>query len=75
MIDDKKCEDEEALSTTKYHITIYSIRPFSDLSNGKTFYIIDTPGYGDTSGPERDTIITAAINVMFNSLLTINTNL
>ena len=72
VVDDRKCEDEEALSTTKY-ITIYRIRPFSDLFEGKTFYIIDTPGYGDTSGPERDKVITAAMNVMFNSLPTINT--
>ena len=40
VVDDRKCEDEEALSTTKY-ITVYRIRPFSDLFNGKTFYIIE----------------------------------
>ena len=50
VIDDRN--SDQANSITRY-ITIYRIRPISELFEGKTFYIIDTPGYGDTSGPLR----------------------
>ena len=70
VIDDRN--SDQAASITRY-ITIYRIRPISELFEGKTFYIIDTPGYGDTSGIHRDDFITKAMNVMFNTIPKINT--
>ena len=70
VIDDRNTD--QALSITRY-ITIYQIRPISHLLDGKTYYIIDTPGYGDTSGIHRDAFITKAMNVMFRTIPYINT--
>ena len=69
VVDDR--ESDQAFSVTK-HITIYRIRPISDVMEGKTFHIIDTPGYGDTSGIKRDDFVTKAMSILFDTIPKIN---
>ena len=69
VIDDRNMD--VASSITQY-ITIYCIRPISELFEGKTYYIIDTPGFGDTAGMQRDEFVTQAMHVMFNTITRIN---
>ena len=70
LVDDRN--HDQALSVTK-HITIYRLRPISDVMEGKTFHIIDTPGYGDTSGIKRDDFVTKAMSILFATISKINT--
>ena len=74
LVDDRNLDQSN--SVTRY-ITVYRIRPLADSFHRKTFYIIDTPGYGDTesleTGLDRDKFITASMKVMFETLPKINT--
>ena len=74
LIDDRNLDRTKSI--TRY-ITVYRIRPLAESFNNNTFYIIDTPGYGDTeslhTGLDRDKFITASMEVMFNTLPKMNT--
>ena len=74
LIDDRDLDQSKSI--TRY-ITVYRIRPLAESFCRKTFYIIDTPGYGDTEslerGLDRDQFITASMGVMFETLPKINT--
>ena len=73
LIDDRNLDQSKSI--TRY-ITVYRVRPLSDRFCQNTFYIIDTPGYGDTeslhTGFDRDKFITASMEVMFNTLPKMN---
>ena len=61
-------EDEQvsqANSQTK-HITAYTFYPMKGSAVPYTFTIIDTPGFGDTEGLERDRQITNQIKEFFS---------
>lgn len=61
-------EDEQvsqASSQTK-HITAYTFYPMKGSAVPYTFTIIDTPGFGDTEGLERDRQITDQIKEFFS---------
>ena len=74
LVDDRSANQAE--SVTRY-ITVYRLRPHSYAFEGCTFYIIDTPGYGDTeslkTGRNRDQFITASMQEMFTMIPEINT--
>ena len=55
----------QAHSQTSW-ITAYTIHHQSDFKVPYTLTIIDTPGFGDTRGIQRDTEITKQINNFFN---------
>lgn len=61
----------QTASVTQY-VTCYRIRPFSPLFGGKTLLIIDTPGYADTRGVERDNFVTAAMKDLFGTIKHVN---
>ncbi len=69
VVDDRGAN--QAQSVTQY-VTCYRIRPLSSLFKGKTVLIVDTPGYGDARGFERDAFVTAAISVFFNTVEHVN---
>ncbi|KAH7161115.1 hypothetical protein EDB81DRAFT_943841 [Dactylonectria macrodidyma] len=58
-------------SVTQY-VTCYRIRPLSPLFQGKTLLIVDTPGYGDARGIERDAFVTAAMSEFFKTIEHVN---
>ncbi|EFX00284.1 fibronectin, type 3 [Grosmannia clavigera kw1407] len=53
-------------------VTCYRIRPLSPLFEGKTLLVVDTPGYGDARGVERDAFVTAAMYELFKEVKHIN---
>ncbi len=69
IIDDRGAN--QAQSVTQF-VTCYCIRPLSPLFEGKTFLIVDTPGYGDARGFERDAFVTAAMSVFFKTIEHVN---
>ena len=73
LIDDRNLDQTKSI--TRY-ITVYKIRPLTDSFNSNTFYIIDTPGYGDTeslhTGLDRHKFITVSMEVMFITLSKMN---
>ena len=74
LIDDRNLDRTKSINR---YITVYRIRPLAESFNNNTFYVIDTPGYGDTeslhTGLDRDKFITASMEVMFNTLPKMNT--
>ncbi|KAI2471704.1 hypothetical protein F4781DRAFT_386374 [Annulohypoxylon bovei var. microspora] len=69
VIDDRGAN--QASSVTQY-VTCYRIRPLSSLFEGKTLLIVDTPGYGDARGFERDAFVTAAMSEFFKTIEHVN---
>ena len=69
LVDDRGASQSAYL--TKY-ITVYRLRPPSEAFEDCTFYIIDTPGYGDIetlkTGRNRDHFITASMQKMFTMI-------
>ncbi|EOA81113.1 hypothetical protein ACJQWK_07980 [Exserohilum turcicum] len=65
VIDDRGAN--QAGAVTQF-VTCYRLRPLSSLFQGKTLLIVDTPGYGDTRGVERDTFVTAAMSMFFKTI-------
>ena len=63
VIEDDKAS--QANSQTK-HITAYTFHPMKGSAVPYTFTIIDTPGFGDTEGLERDRQITDQIKEFFS---------
>jgi hypothetical protein len=53
-------------------VTCFRIRPLLPLFEGKTLLIVDTPGYGDSRGIERDAFVTAAMSVFFKTVSHVN---
>ncbi|KAI1213276.1 uncharacterized protein F4807DRAFT_257179 [Annulohypoxylon truncatum] len=69
VIDDRGAKQSQ--SVTQY-VTCYRIRPLSPLFEGKTLLIVDTPGYGDSRGIERDAFVTAAMSDFFRTIEHVN---
>ena len=61
-----KLEETQAKSQTTW-ITAYTFYKVEDSPIDYTLTIIDTPGFGDTSGLKRDEEITEQIRMMFTS--------
>ncbi|KAF3062915.1 hypothetical protein CFAM422_010440 [Trichoderma lentiforme] len=69
VIDDRGAKQEQ--SVTKY-VTCYQVRPHSPRFGGKTFLIVDTPGYGDSRGIAGDKFVTVAMSMFFETVRHIN---
>ncbi|KAK6523032.1 hypothetical protein TWF281_002454 [Arthrobotrys megalospora] len=69
VIDDR--EAKQSSSVTQF-VTCFRIRPLSPLFEGKTLLIVDTPGYGDSRGIERDAFVTAAMSEFFKTVNHVN---
>jgi hypothetical protein len=69
IVDDRGMN--QANSVTQF-VTCYRLRPLSPLFDGKTLLIVDTPGYGDTEGVQRDRFVTAAMSEFFNAIQHVN---
>ena len=69
VIDDRGANQTQAVTQC---VTCYRIRPLSPLFDGKTLLIVDTPGYGDTRGFERDAFVTTAMSVFFKTIGHVN---
>ncbi len=69
VIDDRGANQTQAVTQC---VTCYRIRPLSPLFDGKTLLIVDTPGYGDTRGVERDAFVTAAMSEFFKTIGHVN---
>lgn len=64
--DEKNRGDDQAVSQTQW-ITCYTIHPLKGSRLDYTLNIIDTPGFGDTSGIDRDKKIIEQITTLFSS--------
>ncbi len=69
IVDDRGIN--QANSVTQF-VTCYRLRPLSPLFDGKTLLIVDTPGYGDTEGVQRDRFVTAAMSEFFKTIQHVN---
>ncbi|KAG8670725.1 hypothetical protein FPOAC1_003960 [Fusarium poae] len=70
MVVDDRLADQSG-SVTQF-VTCYRIRPFSPLFEGKTLLIVDTPGFGDSRGWQRDAFTTAAMSDFFRTVSHVN---
>jgi hypothetical protein len=70
MVVDDRLADQSG-SVTQF-VTCYRIRPFSPLFEGKTLLIVDTPGFGDSRGWQRDAFTTAAMSDFFGTVSHVN---
>ena len=57
---------ENQLESVTQYITAYTIHPMEGSRVDYTFTIIDTPGFGDTRGMERDEEITKQVQELFS---------
>ncbi|KAK1775417.1 hypothetical protein QBC45DRAFT_335358 [Copromyces sp. CBS 386.78] len=69
LIDDRKFK--QSASVTQL-VTCFRIRPFAPVFENKTLMIVDTPGYGDSRGVERDAFVTAAMAEFFDTVSHVN---
>ncbi|KAI2624052.1 hypothetical protein GGS21DRAFT_325573 [Xylaria nigripes] len=69
VIDDRGAHQTESVTQI---VTCFRIRPLSSLFKGKTMLIVDTPGYGDSRGPERDAFVTRAMSEFFKTVSHVN---
>lgn len=69
MIDDSKAKQSSSVTQL---VTCYRLRPLTAEFQGKTLIIVDTPGYADTRGPERDAFVTAAMSDFFETVFHVN---
>ncbi|SPN99090.1 uncharacterized protein DNG_02127 [Cephalotrichum gorgonifer] len=69
VIDDRGANQAQAVTQC---VTCYRLRPLSPLFEGRTMLIVDTPGYGDTRGIERDAFVTAAMSDFFKTIEHVN---
>ena len=70
IIDEKNVQGLENVDQTKsvtQNTTIYYIKKYKDYPS---IILIDTPGFGDTSGPDKDKIIISDIKNTFETKLT-----
>ena len=70
IIDEKNVQGFENVDQTKsvtQNTTIYYIKKYKDYPS---IILIDTPGFGDTSGPDKDKIIISDIKNTFETKLT-----
>ncbi|KAG9496544.1 hypothetical protein J7337_011320 [Fusarium musae] len=70
LIDDSKANQSSSVTQL---VTCYRLRPLTAEFQGKTLIIVDTPGYADTRGPERDAFVTAAMSDFFQTVYHVNT--
>lgn len=69
LIDDRGYK--QAASVTQL-VTCFRIRPLAPVFEGKTMMIVDTPGYGDSRGVERDAFVTKAMSEFFGTVSHVN---
>ncbi|KAI1404242.1 hypothetical protein F4819DRAFT_448448 [Hypoxylon fuscum] len=69
VINDSGAKQSESVTQL---VTCFRIRPLSPLFQGKTMLIVDTPGYGDTRGVDRDVFVTAAMSEFFKTVNHVN---
>ncbi|XP_062572462.1 uncharacterized protein LOC134234415 [Saccostrea cucullata] len=62
--EEEKKSDNQAISQTEW-ITVYKIAPQTGSRLDYTLNIIDTPGFGDTRGIERDELLVDQIRHLF----------
>ena len=69
IIDEQHAQGNDEVDQTKsvtQNTTIYYIKKYNDFPS---IILIDTPGFGDTSGPDKDKIITDDIKNIFEKQL------
>ncbi|KAF5591195.1 neoverrucotoxin subunit beta [Fusarium pseudoanthophilum] len=69
LIDDSQASQSSSVTQL---VTCYRLRPLTAEFQGKTLIIVDTPGYADTRGPERDAFVTAAMSDFFQTVSHVN---
>ncbi|KAM0330220.1 hypothetical protein ACHAQA_004395 [Verticillium albo-atrum] len=69
VIDDRGAKQSDSVTQI---VTCFRIRPLSPLFQGKTLLIVDTPGYGDSRGVERDAFVTTAMSEFFKTVDHVN---
>lgn len=62
LIDDRGAEQHRSVTQI---VTCFRIRPLAPIFEGKTLLIVDTPGFGDSRGIERDAFVMAAMSEFF----------
>ncbi|XDG05408.1 hypothetical protein ABKA04_005023 [Annulohypoxylon sp. FPYF3050] len=62
LIDDRGAEQHGSVTQI---VTCFRIRPLAPIFEGKTLLIVDTPGFGDSRGIERDAFVMAAMSEFF----------
>lgn len=64
IIDEKHVQGQEEIDQTKsvtQNTTIYYIKKYKDFPS---IILIDTPGFGDTSGPDKDKKIIEILKIL-----------
>ncbi|KAG4219759.1 hypothetical protein PC116_g31762, partial [Phytophthora cactorum] len=69
VIDDRGAKQHGSVTQI---VTCFRIRPLAPVFNGKTLIIVDTPGFGDSRGIERDAFVTAAMSEFFKTVNHVN---
>jgi len=69
VVDDRGAKQAESVTQI---VTCFRIRPLSPLFQGKTLLVVDTPGYGDSRGVERDAFVTSAMSEFFKTVDHVN---
>ncbi|KAI2602271.1 hypothetical protein GGR54DRAFT_634137 [Hypoxylon sp. NC1633] len=69
VIDDRGAKQHGSVTQT---VTCFRIRPLAPVFQGKTLLIVDTPGFGDFRGIERDAFVTAAMSEFFETVNHVN---
>lgn len=64
--EERSTKENQAFSQTQW-ITCYVINPIKGSRLDYRLNIIDTPGFGDTRGIERDRVVTEQIRTLFSS--------
>ncbi|KAI0420229.1 hypothetical protein F5X98DRAFT_361964 [Xylaria grammica] len=65
VIDDRGAKQHGSVTQI---VTCFRIRPLAPVFKGKTLLIVDTPGFGDSRGIERDAFVTAAMSEFFETV-------
>ncbi|KAI1087970.1 hypothetical protein F5B19DRAFT_473184 [Rostrohypoxylon terebratum] len=69
LIDDRGAEQHGSVTQI---VTCFRIRPLAPVFEGKTLLIVDTPGFGDSRGIERDTFVMNAMSKFFKMVNHVN---
>lgn len=69
VIDDRGAKQSGSVTQM---VTCYRIRPLSSAFAGKTLLVVDTPGFGDSRGFERDAFVTSAMSEFFKTVNHVN---
>ncbi|KAK7743328.1 hypothetical protein SLS62_010651 [Diatrype stigma] len=69
VIDDRGAKQYDSVTQI---VTCFRIKPLTPIFEGKTLLIVDTPGFGDSRGIERDAFVTAAMSEFFKTVNHVN---